>query len=147
MNHDKQIMICWHFSELPMNIICFSSCAHPSLVSTENNRKKLRDTMDNNETNHKVNEMVSSGCRKLQISWGRTLRNSFFNPLRFSESTNWTCLWVYMPNTPYMSALCEQGMIYLHKHTHIFTYVQTFVMGGSLLSWGCRRLEISWVNT
>ena len=145
MNNDKQIMICWHlFSELPMNIICFSSCVHPSLVSTENNRKKLRDTVDNNETHHKVNEMVSWGCRKLEISWGRTNRNGFFSPLLFSESTNWTCLWVYMPNTPYMSALCEQGMIYLHTNTHIFIYVQTFVMGGSLLSWGCRKLEISW---
>ena len=48
-------------------------------------------------------------------------------------------------SSPYMSALCEQGMIYLHKHTHthiyiyIFIHVQTFVMGGSLFSWGCRN--------
>ena len=39
------------------------------------------------------------------------------------ESTNWTCLWVYMTNTQYMSALCEQGMTYLHEHTHIYIYM------------------------
>ena len=68
--------------------------------------------------------LFSCGCRKLEVSWGWTLRNASPNPTPPPpESTNWTCLWVYMTNTPYMSALREQGMIYLHKHTHIYIYI------------------------
>ena len=60
--------------------------------------------------------MLSWGCRKLEISWGVNTKK------RLPQSTSWTCLCVYVTNTPYMSALSEQGMIYLHKHTHLYIY-------------------------
>ena len=145
MNNDKQTMICWHFlfSELPMNIICFSSCVHPSLVSTENNRKICATPWTIMKQIIRLMKWFRGVAGSLKSAGGEQTETVFstrffFQNLPIGLVCGYTCPILHTCQH------CVSKAWSTYTNTHIFIYVQTFVMEGPLLSWGCRKLEISW---